>query len=441
MQWNEFLDLEKNKDYFKKLTKKILQDNESYTIYPDEINRYRAFDLTPIDKVKVVIIGQDPYHTPGKADGLAFSVNHGISIPPSLTNIYKEISLEFGCSIPHHGNLSNLSKQGVLLLNTALTVIKGKPNSHSNIGWGNFIDNVIKFININCDTVVFLLLGNNAKEYRNKIDLNKHFIVEAVHPSPFSAHKGFFGSGIFNKVNEILDKHNKAPINWTPYEMMFFDLDGTLVDTLESITYVLNYTLNKYSYKIGKEKVKMFIGNGAENMMKRTFNYLNISFDKFDTIMKEFMLNYKTKQIDKLKIYDNMRETLNILSEFFRLGIYTNKPYNVAMDVVDILFPNMFECVLGNIDTYNVKPDITQLKNWCKHNDIDSTENIIYVGDSEVDMQTGLNGKMRTIGVTWGYNSEMQLRKYKVDKIILQPNDLLNEIACNWRRYDKTCSK
>lgn len=441
MQWYEFLDAEEKKDYFKKLTENISQDEKIYTIYPDKINRYRAFDLTPINKVKVVIIGQDPYHTPGKADGLAFSVNYGTSIPPSLVNIYKEINLEFGCNVPHHGNLSNLSKQGVLLLNTALTVIKGKPNSHSRIGWGKFIDNVIEFINTNCDTVVFLLLGNNAKEYKNKINLNKHFIVEAVHPSPFSARRGFFGSGIFNKVNEILEKHNKAPINWTPYEMMFFDLDGTLVDTLDSITYVLNCTLNKYSYKICKEKVRMFIGNGAENMMKRTFNYLNISFDKFDIIMKEFMLNYKTKQIDKLKIYDNMSETLNILSKFFRLGIYTNKPYNVAMDVVDILFPNMFECVLGNIESYDVKPDINQLKDWCDSNNIDSTENIIYVGDSEVDMQTGINAKMKTIGVSWGYNSKLQLQKYKVDRIISHPNELLDEIACNWRKYDKVSGK
>lgn len=183
-------------------------------IYPKKESIFKALELTPLKDVKVVILGQDPYHGEGQANGLSFSVNKGIKLPPSLRNIYKELEQDLGIPTPTHGDLTNWSKQGVLLLNSVLTVEKGKPGSHKNMGWQEYTDGIIKQISEEKENIVFILWGKYAESKKELIDNNKHKIIISTHPSPFSARKGFFGSKPFSRTNNYLKEHNKKEIDW-----------------------------------------------------------------------------------------------------------------------------------------------------------------------------------------------------------------------------------
>lgn len=212
--WDNILADEFEKEYYQKLRKFLIEEYKTNTIYPDMNNIYSALKLTSYKDCKVLLLGQDPYHGPNQAHGLAFSVNPGIKSPPSLVNMYKELKDEYGYEIPNNGYLVPWATQGVLLLNTALTVRRGEPNSHANIGWEIFTDHIIKKLNERSDPVIFILWGANARKKVEFIDKNKHFILEAPHPSPFSANKGFFGCNHFKEVNNILKKLDKKEINW-----------------------------------------------------------------------------------------------------------------------------------------------------------------------------------------------------------------------------------
>jgi uracil-DNA glycosylase len=213
--WQKVLQEELNALYFEEIEKFLSQEMASEkTIYPPAPLIFNAFNLTPFDKVKVVILGQDPYHGPKQAHGLCFSVQHGIKPPPSLVNIYKELHSDLGLPIPAHGNLEAWSKQGVLLLNAILTVRDGEPASHSQIGWGRFTDAVITTLSKERTGIVFLLWGKFAIDKAALIDDSKHHILTAAHPSPFSAYKGFLGCKHFSKTNEILKENGLEPINW-----------------------------------------------------------------------------------------------------------------------------------------------------------------------------------------------------------------------------------
>lgn len=214
MKWKEVLKEEFKKEYFFKLKEFLEKEYINKTVFPKRENIFRAFKLTEYDKVKVVILGQDPYHDVNQANGLAFSVNEGVKLPPSLVNIYKEITNEYGGVIPKNGDLESWAKQGVLLLNTVLTVRAHMPNSHKNKGWETFTDEVIRKLNDKSKPIVFLLWGNNAKSKKSLIDTNKHYVLESVHPSPLSSHRGFFGCNHFIKVNEILNYLNEGEIKW-----------------------------------------------------------------------------------------------------------------------------------------------------------------------------------------------------------------------------------
>ncbi|MCZ6133615.1 uracil-DNA glycosylase [Campylobacter ureolyticus] len=211
--WKEALKDEFLSPYFENLKAKLIISKKSATVFPPSNLIFNAFNLTPFDKVKVVILGQDPYHGDNQAMGLSFSVPKGVKIPPSLINIYKEIYDDLGIIEPNSGDLTYWAKQGVLLLNASLSVEKGKPNSHKNFGWHLFSDAVIKKISDEKKGVIFLLWGNFAKNKANLIDQNKHFILTAPHPSPL-ARGGFFGCKHFSKTNEILKKLGKSPIDW-----------------------------------------------------------------------------------------------------------------------------------------------------------------------------------------------------------------------------------
>src|SRR5574344_1422156 len=188
---------------------------EGFNVYPKGKDIFNAFSYAPFEKLKVVIIGQDPYHEENQAMGLSFSVPVGVQIPPSLRNIYKELSLEIpGFTIPDHGNLIPWARQGVLLLNACLTVEEGKPLSHQKIGWEQFTDGVIKAINDKCENLVFMLWGNPAQQKGACIDANKHLVLKCAHPSPLSASRGFFGCHHFSKANQYLIAHHKKPIDW-----------------------------------------------------------------------------------------------------------------------------------------------------------------------------------------------------------------------------------
>lgn len=212
--WAKFLDIEFEKEYYQNLRKFLIKEYNSKTIYPDKYDIFNALHLTSYKDTKVVILGQDPYHGENQAHGLSFSVKKDVKIPPSLLNIFKEISLDIGYDIPNNGNLENWSKQGVLLLNTVLTVEKGKANSHKNKGWEIFTDRIIEILNEKDTPVVFLLWGNNAKQKESLITNKKHLILKSVHPSPFSANNGFFGNKHFSKTNEFLNKNGLKEINW-----------------------------------------------------------------------------------------------------------------------------------------------------------------------------------------------------------------------------------
>lgn len=183
-------------------------------IYPKKNEYFKALDLVPLDKVKVVILGQDPYHGPGQAHGLCFSVNEGVSQPPSLKNIFKELNSDLGIEIPKSGNLERWAQQGVLLLNSVLTVENDKAASHQKQGWEQFTDKIIETVNQECEHVVFILWGAYAQKKAFYVDRKKHLVLESVHPSPLSSHRGFFGSKPFSKTNTWLKKQGLAPIKW-----------------------------------------------------------------------------------------------------------------------------------------------------------------------------------------------------------------------------------
>lgn len=212
--WNDLLNNEFSKDYYLKLRQFLINEYNNTTIYPDKYNIFNALHFTPYKDVKVVILGQDPYHGPNQAHGLSFSVNPGVPIPPSLLNIYKELKADLGCYIPNNGFLKKWADQGVLLLNTSLTVRAGEANSHKNKGWEIFTDKIISLINEKEDPVVFLLWGNNAIRKKELITNKKHLILTSAHPSPLSASRGFFGSKPFSKTNSFLISVNKTPIDW-----------------------------------------------------------------------------------------------------------------------------------------------------------------------------------------------------------------------------------
>ncbi len=212
--WKNILDDEFNKEYYQKLRTFLTNEYRTKVIYPDKYDIFNALHFTPYKDVKVVILGQDPYHGAGQAHGLSFSVNPNTKIPPSLLNIYKELNSDLGCYIPNNGYLKKWSDQGVLLLNTSLTVRAGEANSHQKIGWEIFTDKIISLINEKEDPVVFLLWGNNAIKKKNLITNKKHLILTSVHPSPLSASRGFFGSKPFSKINNFLISVNKKPIDW-----------------------------------------------------------------------------------------------------------------------------------------------------------------------------------------------------------------------------------
>ena len=212
--FREVLDREKEKEYFKNLTQFI--DNEYLTkqIFPERENVMNAMKYTPYKKVKVVIVGQDPYHGIGEAHGLCFSVNPGIKVPPSLQNIYKELNRDLGLYIPNNGYLLKWAKEGVLMLNSVLTVVKDTPGSHRKKGWETFTDEVIKAVNAKDTPVVFLLWGAYAKEKKNLITNPLHLVLESSHPSPFSVRNGFDGCSHFSKTNEFLKSKGLTPIDW-----------------------------------------------------------------------------------------------------------------------------------------------------------------------------------------------------------------------------------
>jgi len=212
--WKKELSEEFQADYFAELKTFLLEEKKKYTIYPPGLEIFSAFDHTPFEQLKVVILGQDPYHGIGQAHGLCFSVPSGITKPPSLVKIFKESRDDRGYEIPQSGNLEKWAKQGVLLLNAFLTVRANTPTSHQNIGWQHFTDAVIQRISVKKDGVVFLLWGNFAMAKRGLIDATKHHILTAAHPSPFAAYRGFFGCRHFSKTNEILRGQGNTEIDW-----------------------------------------------------------------------------------------------------------------------------------------------------------------------------------------------------------------------------------
>jgi uracil-DNA glycosylase len=212
--WKSRLSDEFVKPYFTQLTDFVKSEYQSGIVYPPGKEIFKAFDACDLDAVKVVIIGQDPYHGPGQANGLCFSVHDGMRIPPSLVNIFKEIQKDLGKPIPGSGNLERWANQGVLLLNATLTVRASSPGSHQNKGWETFTDAVIRMLSTEKEHLVFLLWGAYAQKKGEVIDRSKHLVLMAAHPSPFSAERGFFGCRHFSKANEYLIAHGKEPIKW-----------------------------------------------------------------------------------------------------------------------------------------------------------------------------------------------------------------------------------
>ena len=212
--WQSLLQDELERDYYQKLRQFLIKEYRTKKIYPDMHDIFNALHFTAYQDIKVVILGQDPYHGPNQAHGLSFSVKPGIAPPPSLVNIFKELQSDLNCYIPNNGFLKKWSDQGVLLLNTALTVVAGQANSHKNIGWETFTDKVITLLNERQDPIVFILWGNNALSKKYLITNSNHYIVKSPHPSPLSAFRGFFGSRPFSKTNDFLCSIGKNPIDW-----------------------------------------------------------------------------------------------------------------------------------------------------------------------------------------------------------------------------------
>lgn len=214
--WQKALKDEFEKPYFQTLTEKVREEykNPNFKVFPPGNKIFAAFDSCPADDVKVVIIGQDPYHGYGQANGLCFSVAPGVKMPPSLQNIFTEVSSDTGAPMPENGDLTRWANQGVLLLNSSLTVREGQAASHSNIGWEAFTDAVVDKLNKSKENLVFILWGSHAIKKGEHIDRNKHLVLTSPHPSPLSAHRGFFGNHHFTKANKYLEEHGKKPIKW-----------------------------------------------------------------------------------------------------------------------------------------------------------------------------------------------------------------------------------
>lgn len=212
--WDEILANEFKKEYYLKIRSFLKSEYSTRTIFPSMYDIFNALKYTSYSETRVVILGQDPYHEIGQAHGLSFSVKKGIKVPPSLVNIYKELKTDIGMEIPNHGELTSWASQGVLLLNATLTVREGQANSHQNIGWSIFTDEVIKKLNERCKPLVFILWGGNARSKKKYITNPSHLILESAHPSPLSAYNGFFGSRPFSRANEFLEKNGLSKINW-----------------------------------------------------------------------------------------------------------------------------------------------------------------------------------------------------------------------------------
>jgi uracil-DNA glycosylase len=212
--WRSALAKETQQPYFAALQNFVAEERKLLTVFPPETEVFAALTLTPIEQVRVLILGQDPYHDDHQAHGLCFSVQAGVAIPPSLSNIFKELQSDMGYEIPNNGNLTPWAKQGVLLLNTALTVRAHQANSHKDRGWEIFTDAVIEAVNAKADPVVFVLWGANARKKIKLIDQNRHSVIESAHPSPLSAYRGFFGSHPFSRINNALRAAGQAEINW-----------------------------------------------------------------------------------------------------------------------------------------------------------------------------------------------------------------------------------
>ncbi|UKS65134.1 uracil-DNA glycosylase [Rossellomorea marisflavi] len=212
--WADLLDDELKKDYYQSLREWLKKEYDEHTVYPPMFDIFNAFHYTSYDDVKVVLLGQDPYHGPNQAEGMSFSVKKGVKIPPSLRNMYKELESDIGCPVPEHGSLVKWAKEGVLLLNTVLTVRDGEAHSHRNKGWERLTDHVIKTLNEREKPVVFILWGKPAQSKEKLIDQSVHFTIKSPHPSPLSAHRGFFGSKPYSKTNQFLKKHNIPEIDW-----------------------------------------------------------------------------------------------------------------------------------------------------------------------------------------------------------------------------------
>lgn len=212
--WDELLSPLFSDERYLKIREFLKKEYSTHVIYPDMYDLYNCFRYTPVNKIKAVILGQDPYHEPGQAHGLCFSVKKGIALPPSLKNIYKEIADDLGIKEPDCGDLTKWANEGVLLLNTTLTVREHLANSHSKCGWAWFTDSVIKIISDSCRNVVFILWGGNARSKAPLIDGGRHLILQCAHPSPLSAYNGFFGCRFFSKTNAYLKAHGKGEIDW-----------------------------------------------------------------------------------------------------------------------------------------------------------------------------------------------------------------------------------
>jgi uracil-DNA glycosylase len=212
--WNPILRAEFAKPYWQQLQQFVADERAAHTVYPPNDEVFAALHLTPYADVKVLIVGQDPYHGPRQAHGLCFSVRPGVPSPPSLQNIYKELASDIGCPVPPDGSLEHWARQGVLLLNTALTVRSGQANSHQGKGWEVFTDEVIKAVAAKPEPVVFILWGANARKKKALIDTSRHAVIESAHPSPLSAHNGFFGSKPFSRANAALHAAGREPVQW-----------------------------------------------------------------------------------------------------------------------------------------------------------------------------------------------------------------------------------
>ncbi len=212
--WKYFLKTELKEPYFEELIQIIKKEYEQKTIYPKQSLLFNALNKTPFEQTKVIILGQDPYHGKDQANGLSFSVNEHIPIPPSLKNIFKELTTDLNCSFPADGDLTHWADEGVLLLNAILTVEEGKPNSHKHLGWQRFTDKIISILNEEKEHLVFILWGKEALEKGKSINQNKHLIIHSPHPSPLSAYRGFFNSRPFSLTNDYLIRHHIKPIQW-----------------------------------------------------------------------------------------------------------------------------------------------------------------------------------------------------------------------------------